>query len=101
VLAKRDTWEGNVQRFVDHLVPPLVTNSSGDNNGRFDCIYYLLYTHVHTYKPIMLCFWLWRPFLLACKLRLLFPLSAFIIGLPVLLLDPRRIHLSSADSYVM
>jgi hypothetical protein len=95
VLAKRGTWEGNVQRFVDHLMPPLVTNSSGDNKRTFR-LYYLLYTHVHAYihtNTIILCFWLWRFFfLLTSKLRLWFSLSTFTIGFPVLLLDPRRIH---------
>jgi len=43
---------------------PLVTSFSGDNNGCFDCIYYLLYIHVRTYfKHTHLVFWAVAPFL--------------------------------------
>jgi len=73
VLAKRDTWEGNIQRFADLRVPPLVTNSSCDNKGRFDCTYYLLYIHVCTYikhKHLVFCevapFFCWALNCISC-----------------------------------
>ena len=63
MLTKRGTWEGNIQRFADLRVPPLVTSSSGVNIRRSDLICYLLYIHVRTYiKHKHLVFWAVAPF---------------------------------------
>ena len=62
MLAKRGTWEGNIQGFADLRVPPLVTSSSGDNIKCFDLICYLLYIRVRTYiKHKHLVFWAVAP----------------------------------------
>jgi len=101
VLAERGTWGGSIQRFADLRVPPLLTSSSRDNIRRFDLICYLLYIHyLHTFNTNILYFGRWRPFLLGSKLHILFSLSTFTVGFPLLLFNSRRIHWSSVDSYV-